>query len=153
VEQEYSWNNLEVKNSYDTLSSFPSFEQPFTMSENPVILEQPVNIVDESHVEQLEDIPLLQEPRLLQESSTPPEYKLSKKAKRERFRMISELIINHLTLSPVTTRSLLESLQDSYPTLTMTEMDSMLYQLLIRSMVRREGKRIPYMWSLSPNKN
>ena len=89
------------------------------------------------------------------ESKGDKEYKGQVKpevTKKSKKRMVSAMIAgiqSILSFTPVATPTILDALHITYPSLTLTDIDTLLYQMLIRGLVRREGKRMPYQWALA----
>ena len=90
-----------------------------------------------------------QAPQLQEKVQQPPQKPLPKKSKKLIVSSMTSSIHSLLTFTPTSTYTILTALQPTYPSLTLTEIDTLLYQMLIRGLVRREGKRLPYQWTLA----
>ena len=90
-----------------------------------------------------------QAPQLQEKVEQPPQKPLPKKSKKLIVSSMTSSIHSLLTFTPTSTYTILTALQPTYPSLTLTEIDTLLYQMLIRGLVRREGKRLPYQWTLA----
>jgi hypothetical protein len=137
----------EAEAEAETLQSFP--DDPIISTDPHIMTSLLQQVQSPSPPEGLNVEEKEKEKEKEDESQPQPQPQLTKNSKK---RMVSAMIAaiqSILSFTPVPTPTILNAMQSTYTSLTLTDIDTLLYQMLIRGLVRREGKRMPYQWALA----